>query len=555
MVQPVRILRLRRVAVVVACLLSAAAFAQDVKPLDRPLSPGAVALLIAGNVGSPELTRWAEALADPRPDVRAAAARVAFVSGASPLVPALLKAVERETDRAAAREEFVALGQLAPGEADDALFAAARRFEGALNEELARALGRRGPAALALAPRLRDLPLEGSHWQDLFVWSTREGRQSLAEAANAALATGQRRPWADLLAMVRAVDRDLADSVLARAVRSDSSPVRAATYWHLLRLREGDDEPGPETRRALEASPEARGEGGDPVAALSFELLGRALGRPGQDRTALIEGLSGEEVAFLPTDAAALGELEKPERAAWGQVRFGNRKSVDETLDKAKWQEAARKRARRGTRVRTISDFPPDLTSDVLAVTGCEVEKLQQIWVGLQASYDADGALQEIGVFSMEGLSPACQTAARVLLLMGFRPFDRPPRPGETDVLALPLVEAFFSCAAEPDPPVVRFGLDKDAGVGRITPPKRITSLQPTYPSSARNEHREGTVVLEAVIGPSGCVRSVEVVHGPAPDLDGAAMRAVAFWRYTPTLLNGKPVPVVMTVTVNFRLR
>ena len=38
------------------------------------------------------------------------------------------------------------------------------------------------------------------------------------------------------------------------------------------------------------------------------------------------------------------------------------------------------------------------------------------------------------------------------------------------------------------------------------------------------------------------------------PLLNDAAMDAVKQWVYTPTLLNGVPVPVIMTVTVNFRL-
>ena len=36
------------------------------------------------------------------------------------------------------------------------------------------------------------------------------------------------------------------------------------------------------------------------------------------------------------------------------------------------------------------------------------------------------------------------------------------------------------------------------------------------------------------------------------PLLDDAAIAAVLQWQYTPTLLNGVPVPVIMTVTVNF---
>lgn len=38
------------------------------------------------------------------------------------------------------------------------------------------------------------------------------------------------------------------------------------------------------------------------------------------------------------------------------------------------------------------------------------------------------------------------------------------------------------------------------------------------------------------------------------PLLDEAAVEAVRQWVYEPTRLNGVPVPVLMTVTVNFRL-
>jgi protein TonB len=37
--------------------------------------------------------------------------------------------------------------------------------------------------------------------------------------------------------------------------------------------------------------------------------------------------------------------------------------------------------------------------------------------------------------------------------------------------------------------------------------------------------------------------------------LDAAALDAVKQWTFTPTLLNGTAVPVIMTVTVNFTLQ
>ena len=62
-----------------------------------------------------------------------------------------------------------------------------------------------------------------------------------------------------------------------------------------------------------------------------------------------------------------------------------------------------------------------------------------------------------------------------------------------------------------------------------------------------------GVVILEAVIGVDGRVADAKVLRS-IPLLDQAAVDAVRQWVYTPTLLNGVPVPVIMTVTVNFTL-
>jgi protein TonB len=61
-------------------------------------------------------------------------------------------------------------------------------------------------------------------------------------------------------------------------------------------------------------------------------------------------------------------------------------------------------------------------------------------------------------------------------------------------------------------------------------------------------------VIIEAVISPSGEVQQARTLRSH-PLLDEAALTAVRQWRYTPTLLNGIPVPVIITVTVTFTLR
>jgi protein TonB len=74
------------------------------------------------------------------------------------------------------------------------------------------------------------------------------------------------------------------------------------------------------------------------------------------------------------------------------------------------------------------------------------------------------------------------------------------------------------------------------------------------YPAIARMAHVQGVVILEAVLDVEGRVDSVRVLRSIA-QLDQSAVDAVKRWRFTPALLNGQPVSVVMTVTVNFTLQ
>ena len=88
---------------------------------------------------------------------------------------------------------------------------------------------------------------------------------------------------------------------------------------------------------------------------------------------------------------------------------------------------------------------------------------------------------------------------------------------------------------------------------GNIKEPKKLKNVAPTYPDIAKQARVQGVVILECTISPQGKVTDVKVLRG-IPLLDDAAKEAVRQWVYTPTLLNGVPVPVIMTVTVNFKL-
>ncbi len=87
-----------------------------------------------------------------------------------------------------------------------------------------------------------------------------------------------------------------------------------------------------------------------------------------------------------------------------------------------------------------------------------------------------------------------------------------------------------------------------------LQPPKLVSSPPPVYPSVARLEHRQGLVVIDALVDATGKVTDMRVISGP-PSLTGAAMQALRSWKYQPARLNGQPVATHLNVSINFSLR
>jgi protein TonB len=88
---------------------------------------------------------------------------------------------------------------------------------------------------------------------------------------------------------------------------------------------------------------------------------------------------------------------------------------------------------------------------------------------------------------------------------------------------------------------------------GNVRPPAQTRRVNPAYPPEAMAARVEGVVIMETIIGEDGRMRDARVLRS-IPALDQAALDAVKQWEYEPTLLNGVPVPLVMTVTVQFTL-
>jgi TonB family protein len=89
---------------------------------------------------------------------------------------------------------------------------------------------------------------------------------------------------------------------------------------------------------------------------------------------------------------------------------------------------------------------------------------------------------------------------------------------------------------------------------GNIRPPAKVKDVKPEYPADAYAAGVQGVIIMEVVITTTGRVGSARVMKG-VPMLDKAALDAAQQWEFQPTLLNGVPVPVIMTITVNFTLQ
>lgn len=147
------------------------------------------------------------------------------------------------------------------------------------------------------------------------------------------------------------------------------------------------------------------------------------------------------------------------------------------------------------------------------------------------------------------GPSPARPTAT---------PEARAPDPGVPSAAPMQAPAATTSTPvpeapvpARPDPPPV---VEEPVRVGgNVAQPRKTWSVQPEYPRMARLRRIQGIVILEVTVDRQGNVSNVSVLRS-AEGLGEAAVEAVRRWRYEPTVVNGRPVSVVLTETVRFQL-
>ena len=98
-----------------------------------------------------------------------------------------------------------------------------------------------------------------------------------------------------------------------------------------------------------------------------------------------------------------------------------------------------------------------------------------------------------------------------------------------------------------PDQEVYRVGAE-------VQRPQLLDKIVPDYPELALRARLECVVIMEARIDKQGNVVDLAVLRPCGLGLTESALNAVRKWKYAPTMVNGRPVEVVLTATVVFQL-
>jgi TonB family protein len=183
------------------------------------------------------------------------------------------------------------------------------------------------------------------------------------------------------------------------------------------------------------------------------------------------------------------------------------------------------------------------------------VDATQSRWT---ATSDASGrfALPAVGPgkYVLEATLPGFRALRQEFELRNPRDWDRAVTLQVGDLRESVTVRETRTAASTQAAPVTVTSQPVRVG-GNVRAPRKERDVRPIYPASMRDAGLTGVVPIEAVIGRDGTVSSVRVISAQVhPDFAIAAVDAVRQWRFTPTLLNGVPVEVVMTVTVQFDL-
>jgi len=516
--------------------------------LARSISPGSVALLVPYASQPAVVERLKQALADPRPEVRAVAARIAFTTRHQALAPALAAALEKEQNPVAGAEIVRALALIRGAAADAAVRAALTRFDSRATLAWAETLVRVRPADLW--PQLADLPNATVLGHLLFDNAVAQPDAASVAFANVRATPGLQPALVAILVQAR-ISRKLPPWPIVAAGLDTPGPPRQAAALLVLTLQLKDVALPPEAAATLHDLPASPDLAWMPVLA---ELVRRGT-EPKTPPRPLVAQIERIDAATAPKDLGydpITAYFDKAEAAAFRRVAGPGWEQPEQPKSLAPNPVKPSSPAQTAPAVeppktvtRLARAMSVDMMRDLVTLLECSPSPGQVARIDVQ--YKPTGQVRSVSRI-LEG-SSGCLQLASIVAALEVAPGHEPVTADRVDRLIVGLRPADLACERYPpalEPPPTRPG-------AHITVPKKTRNIAPVYPDEAIQKRIQGVVVVEADITTSGCV--AEARHRPEnPGLDDAAVAAVSVWEYETARLEGKKVPVIMTVTVNFTL-
>jgi TonB family protein len=524
--------------------------------LARPVSPGTLVMLMPHVKDQRVPDHWRRALWNADPRVRRIAARLLYAARATQVASSFKQVLETETDQEAALELARGLLSLDAGDANAAILAAAGRLSpGPFAMAIAQARGR---ATLALLDRLNALRMPLADRIAVTRLIAGGSASDLQGVAHVALESGNTELWLSALSVSQDDSLDLGP-VFEAALGSTTPAIRDYTWWHAAVMM-ALHRPVPAVARTPAASTPT--DVSDPLMPFGQEMAARVLNRaPVEDAKVLAWFRERPSNSKLPdlVGHALRGPLFQFLTPAEQDALYYGRPEGQRPTGKTSPPPRLKSKGYGDYRtMRTVSNLPNGLALDLVRQMGCKLGDDSAVG-GAVVRYDETRTLRAIEYFKTT-LDKPCEMTARYLTLIAATPAQPEMIPEKREILLLPMHKAFLACLdgpaqREPSSLMETTTSAVPLGPSGITPPKKTRMVNPIYPKDAQMQLRQGSVIIEATITPEGCVSRGEVLQTVAPDLDISAMRAVTAWQFTPTLLDGVAVPVIMTVTVQFQLR
>jgi TonB family protein len=195
----------------------------------------------------------------------------------------------------------------------------------------------------------------------------------------------------------------------------------------------------------------------------------------------------------------------------------------------------------------SIPEFPSPPVASISTPSGQQVRKAS----GFKAEIPAEAWVQPLKI---PDILPPPEDELPVFAGTGFFQGDGKGKTGYSrgidDAINGLLPEKVVEILPVPKPPKKTIPIR----VGVLEPSRLIYKVDPVYPELAKRVHLSGDVHLEAFIDEEGNVTEVKILDGNQLFCD-AAVEAVRQWKYTPTVHNGEPIPILVSIKISFRIR